>query len=109
MRRVVHPVEVGRGENVRRRTLLDLARKGRACRVACHNLGTGCFQERRVHVVERILHRGGGEHRDGLVLRGGRRGVRQRNAQNNQSKKRLSAENHGGSPFVALTRESRVS
>jgi hypothetical protein len=29
----------------------------------------GCFQERRVDVIERVLHRGSGEHRDGFVLR----------------------------------------
>ena len=68
-RAVVHPFEVGGGEDVRRRALLELSRERGACRIARRHLGAGRLQERRIDVVERVLHRGGGEYRDGLVLR----------------------------------------
>ena len=100
LRAVVHPFEVGGGEDVGRRALLDLLGERGACRVARHHLDAGRLQERRVDVVERVLHRGGGEDRDGLVLRRGARtpaAPRRKTAQP-EARRTGRRRHHGGSP-----------
>ena len=106
LRAVVHPFEIGGDEHVGRRALLDLLRQRGACGVARHHLDAGRLGEGRVDVVERVLHRGGGEDRDGLVLRGG--GARRSDAPATSSKgeKADASCNHGGSPSArACARE----
>ena len=66
---IIHPVEIGRGEHVGRRALLDLLGQRRACGEARHRLDAGGLGESGVDVVDGVLHRGRGEHGEGLVLR----------------------------------------
>jgi len=53
------------------RTLFDLLGECRTCGIAHGDLDAGLGGIGRVDVVERVLHRGRGKDRDGLVLRGG--------------------------------------
>ena len=66
---VVHPVGVGRDEDIGRRALFDLLGQRRARGIARRNLDAGLGGVGGVDIVERVLHRGGGEHREALVLR----------------------------------------
>ena len=83
-----------------RRALLDLPDQRRAGRVACDHLGAALLGERRADVIERILHRRGGEDRDDRVLRlRGRRRSRaeyKRSGSGQDETKNASA--HGGAP-----------
>ncbi len=77
LRAIVHPVEVGGGEDVGGCAVLDLLDQCRTRRIARHHLDSCVLGEGGIDVVERILQRGGGKDRDGFVLRK-RRGQRAR-------------------------------
>ena len=64
--RVIHPVGIGGDENVRRRALFDLLGERGARGIARDDLDAGFRGIGGVDVVERVLHRGGGEHREAL-------------------------------------------
>ena len=100
LRAVIHPVEVGGGEDVGRRAGFDLLHQRGACGVARHDLDAGLPGEGGVDVVQRIFHRGGGEDGEGLVLRGRALGRRARSSPR-AARAELAAEGsseHGGSP-----------
>src|SRR5205814_5811273 len=65
---IIHPVGVGGHEDVRGRTLLDLPCERRTRGIAGIDLDAGLRGERGVDVVKRVLHRGGGEYGEDLVL-----------------------------------------
>src|SRR6185312_1894696 len=65
---VVHPVGVGGHENIRRGTLLDLLGERRTRGIARHHLDAGLGGVGSVDVIEGVLHRSRGEHREALVL-----------------------------------------
>ena len=67
--RIIHPVGVRGDEHVGRRALLDLFCERRTGGVAGADLDAGPGSVGRVDVVERVLHRGGCEHGECLVLR----------------------------------------
>jgi len=67
-RAVVHPIEVGGGENISRRSLLDLFHQSRACGIARSHFDAGAFRERSINVVKRVLHGGSGKDGNTFVL-----------------------------------------
>ena len=96
--RIVHPVEIGGDEDVGRRALLDLLGERRACGIARGDLDAGLGGEGGVDVVERVLHRSGGKHGEGLVLgRGGRKG---RSPQDDEGGEKSGKTMHRGAPCV---------
>ena len=100
--RIIHPVGVGGDEYIGRRALFDLFCERRACGIARDDLDAGLGGIGGVDVVERVLHRGRGEHREGLVLRsGGRIG---RSAQDDEGGKNSGKTMHDGAPCVFAAR-----
>src|SRR5215813_4054448 len=102
LRTVVHPVEVGGGEHVGGRAVLDLLDQRGTCRIARHHLDARALGEGGIDVVERVLQRGGGKDRDGFVLRQRRgRWARQRHAEHGDGEKCGDAIGHSGAPAAA--------
>ena len=101
--RVVHPVGVGGDEHVGRRALLDLLGEHRACGIADAELDAGLGGVGGVDLVERVLHRGCGEHGDGLVLGGGRRKARAR--EDDEGGEKSGNTNHGWRSVRVRARE----
>ena len=66
--RIVHPVGVGGQEDIRRRALFDLFGQRRARGIAGDDLDAGLRGIGGIDVVERVLHRSRGKHREALVL-----------------------------------------
>src|SRR4029077_5148025 len=90
-----HPIDIRRKKNVGGRAEFDMARECRTCHIARHDLDAALFGKRRIHVVERVLHRCGGEHRNGFLLRARGRSGKQAAQDENDEK------SHGGSPRPA--------
>ena len=67
--RIVHPVGIGGDKNIRRRALFDLLGQCRTRGIAGDDPDAGLRGIGGADVVERVLHRGRGEHRQALVLR----------------------------------------
>ena len=87
--RVVHPVLVGRDEDVGRCTFLDLACERRTRAVHEHRLLAGFPGVGGGQIVEGVFHAGGGEH----LLRGGVAGKQQARADGGHGER---ATQHGG-------------
>ena len=96
--KIVHPVEVGRDEDVGRRALLDLLGERRARRIGDRRLLAGVRLPGGVDVVERVLQAGRGEDGDlRLRERGRRRGEEHRGQAADESgepQSELSASEH---------------
>ena len=93
---VVHPVDVGGHENIRRGALLDLLGERRARGIARYDLDAGLGGVGGVDVIERVLHRSGGEYREALVL--GTYGRPGRSAQQQEGQGKSGETMHGGAP-----------
>src|SRR6516165_9137011 len=72
-REIVHPVDVGGDEHLRRRALLDLFRQRRACRVGDGGLLAGLLAPLQVDGIERVLEARGSEDDHVSLLSAGRR------------------------------------
>src|SRR5262249_51689098 len=109
LRAIVHPVEVGGGEDVGGRAVLDLLDQRRARRIARHHLDPRALGEGGIDVVERVLQGGGGKDRDGLVLRerSGRR-AREPHAERGGGEKHEDAIAHSGAPWKLPARPRDV-
>ena len=105
-RGVVHPVGVGGDEHVGRRALFDLFCQCRAGSVAHGDLDAGLCGIGCVDVVERVLHRGGGEHGEGLVLRRGRR--MGRSEHDDEGCEKSGEAVHGSAPCIFAGRVIRA-
>src|SRR5262249_767625 len=66
---VVHPLQVSGGEYVRWCALLDLLTQRRTCSIADDDFDIALLCESCINVIECVLKRGGGKHRDGFVFR----------------------------------------
>src|SRR5262249_26621822 len=106
---VVHPVEVGRGEDVGGGAVLDLLYECRTRGIARHHLDPRALGEGGIDVVERVLERGGGKDRDGLVLRErSGRWARKPHAERGGGEKHEGAIAHSGAPLKLPARPRGV-